>query len=61
MAFVMGYTGETGKALVKELNRQKVFTKVVLIGRRLVDLDKEIGSEFVRKNTYFCSLKVYFT
>ena len=33
-AFVVGYTGETGKALVKELIARKRFQKLVLFGRR---------------------------
>ncbi|CAG5127245.1 unnamed protein product [Candidula unifasciata] len=46
-AFVLGYTGLAGKALVKELNKAKIFTKVVLIGRREIPLD--VGPEFKQK------------
>uniref|UniRef100_A0A0B7AL87 NAD(P)-binding domain-containing protein n=1 Tax=Arion vulgaris TaxID=1028688 RepID=A0A0B7AL87_9EUPU len=46
-AFVMGYTGAAGKALVKELNKVKVFRNVVLIGRRVLPLD--VGPEFEQK------------
>ena len=46
-AFVLGYTGETGKALVKELSQQKYFKNVVLIGRRKVDLPEDINKDFV--------------
>uniref|UniRef100_A0A0B7A3Z3 Protein HTATIP2 n=1 Tax=Arion vulgaris TaxID=1028688 RepID=A0A0B7A3Z3_9EUPU len=46
-AFVLGYTGAVGKALVNELNKTKVYKKVVLIGRRLVPL--EVGSEFEQR------------
>ncbi|CAG5127244.1 unnamed protein product, partial [Candidula unifasciata] len=46
-AFVIGYTGAVGKALVQELNKAKVFKKVVLIGRRNVSLD--VGPEFEQK------------
>ena len=47
MAFVLGYTGETGKALIREMSKRKLFKKVVLIGRREVKLDKDINPEFV--------------
>jgi oxidoreductase len=47
MAFVLGYTGETGKALIREMSKRKLFKKVVLIGRREVKLDKDINLEFV--------------
>ena len=40
-AFVVGYTGATGKALVKDLVMTKRFEKVVLIGRRKVEYDDE--------------------
>ncbi|XP_072018471.1 oxidoreductase HTATIP2-like [Amphiura filiformis] len=46
-AFVVGYTGETGKELVKELAKTKIFSKVTLIGRRNVQLSKELlGQDF---------------
>ncbi|KAL4224606.1 Oxidoreductase htatip2 [Mactra antiquata] len=41
-SFILGYTGETGKALVKQLAQDGHFTKIVLIGRREVDLDAGI-------------------
>ena len=46
-AFVLGYTGETGKRLIKELAKEKLFKKVVLIGRREVELSSDFGPEFV--------------
>ena len=46
-AFIIGHTGETGKSLVNELNKRKVFKKIVLIGRREVKLDSTLGPEFV--------------
>ncbi|VDI61451.1 oxidoreductase, partial [Mytilus galloprovincialis] len=49
MAFVLGYTGETGKSLVKELSRRSLFKKIVLIGRREVQLDKDLGPEFEQR------------
>ena len=46
-AFILGYTGETGKALVKELSRAQYFSRVVLIGRRKVDLPEDVNKDFV--------------
>ena len=46
-AFILGYTGESGKALVKELNSRKIFKRVVLIGRREAELDDSLDQEFV--------------
>lgn len=45
--FVLGYTGETGKAMVKELSRGNYFSRVVLIGRRKVDLPEDVNTNFV--------------
>uniref|UniRef100_A0A0B6ZEF6 NAD(P)-binding domain-containing protein n=3 Tax=Arion vulgaris TaxID=1028688 RepID=A0A0B6ZEF6_9EUPU len=46
-AFVMGYSGVAGAALVKELSKLKIFKKVVLIGRRA--LSQDYGPEFEQK------------
>uniref|UniRef100_A0A915IF84 Protein HTATIP2 n=1 Tax=Romanomermis culicivorax TaxID=13658 RepID=A0A915IF84_ROMCU len=40
-AFIVGYTGEVGKQLVKELLEKKVFLKLVLLGRRKVDFPQD--------------------
>ena len=56
-AFVLGYTGEVGKALVEELNRQKIYKRVVLIGRRTVPLS--VGPEFVSDELKNCNAFVY--
>ncbi|XP_054757800.2 uncharacterized protein LOC129263909 [Lytechinus pictus] len=45
-AFVAGYTGECGKALVQELARTKIFSKVFLIGRREVPLKGDVFNDF---------------
>lgn len=47
-AFVIGYTGETGKALVKELDQVKAFKRVVLVGRRQTNITEKLGAGFVR-------------
>ncbi|XP_041365597.1 oxidoreductase HTATIP2-like [Gigantopelta aegis] len=48
-AFIVGYTGAVGKVLTKELAKAKLFKKVLLIGRREIDLDDDIGNEFEQK------------
>ncbi|XP_046375583.1 oxidoreductase HTATIP2-like isoform X1 [Haliotis rufescens] len=56
-AFILGYTGEVGKELIKELAAAKLFKKVVLIGRRQVDLDTTVGPEFEQKVVDFEKLE----
>ncbi len=46
-AFVLGYTGESGKSLVKELLQSKVFSRVVLIGRREVKYEDDLYKDVV--------------
>lgn len=40
-AFILGYSGEIGKELVKEVSKSNFFAKVVLIGRRRIDYTDE--------------------
>jgi len=47
MAFVLGGTGEVGKEVVKALLRERLFSKVVLFGRRLVTYDDELFKDVV--------------
>lgn len=56
-AFVLGYTGEVGKVLVDELNKLKIFKRVVLIGRRHVTLN--VGPEFEQKVVDFENIDEY--
>ncbi|XP_064599592.1 oxidoreductase HTATIP2-like isoform X2 [Liolophura sinensis] len=56
-AFVVGYTGEVGKALVKHLAQVKPFQKVYLLGRREVTLDVEDPSYFEQKSVDFEKLE----
>lgn len=56
-AFVVGYTGESGKALVKELVDRKVFKRLVLIGRREPEWTKTLPSWVERKVVDFDNLK----
>lgn len=44
-AFILGYTGETGKALVNVLAHDTYFSRVVLIGRRNVELGLSENSD----------------
>ena len=47
-AVILGYTGETGALLTKLLAKEKIFSKVTLIGRRKVKINAtEFGPEFV--------------
>lgn len=57
--FILGYTGETGKALVKELSRANYFSKVVLIGRRQVDLPEDVTKDFEQKIVDYDKLDEY--
>ncbi|XP_076450349.1 protein HTATIP2-like [Babylonia areolata] len=55
-AFVLGYTGESGRMLLQDLKELKVFSKVLLIGRREVSLDPSFGPEFEQKVVDFENL-----
>lgn len=46
-AFILGYTGEVGKELVKAVVSSHVFAKVVLIGRRSVTYEDEMFKDVV--------------
>ena len=54
-AFVVGYTGEVGKELVKALVTSNIFAKVTLIGRRVVTYDEEIYKNVVSFVTVGCN------
>lgn len=47
VAFVVGYTGATGKELVKALSTTSLFKRVVLLGRRKTNVTEKLGNEFV--------------
>ena len=49
-ALVLGYTGATGREVVKVLGETSRFEKVVLIGRRKVDYDDPKLQKFVSSN-----------
>ncbi|XP_066263424.1 oxidoreductase HTATIP2-like [Branchiostoma lanceolatum] len=48
-AFVVGYTGETGRALVEELVNRNIFQKLVLIGRRELNYEGEKYNKLEQK------------
>ncbi|XP_069133877.1 oxidoreductase HTATIP2-like [Argopecten irradians] len=58
-AFIIGYTGECGKELVKALSKNRIFNKVVLIGRRKVDITPDPGPEFEQKVVDYDKLDDY--
>jgi len=55
-AFVLGYTGVIGQELVKALLGSRIFTKVVLIGRRMVTYEDELYKDVV--SVLVCSIHV---
>ena len=55
IALVTGYTGESGKALVKELIRNNQFQKIILLGRREIDL----GNEYRNKTVVIGIIKIF--
>lgn len=46
-AFVVGYTGEVGKELVRKLLEKRIFKKLILIGRRQVAYDNPLYASAV--------------
>ncbi|XP_048728205.1 oxidoreductase HTATIP2-like [Ostrea edulis] len=57
VAFVVGYTGETGKELIKALSVMKPFSRVLLIGRRKTNVTEKLGNEFEEKIVDFDRLE----
>lgn len=45
VALITGYTGESGKALLKQLLQSNQIRKIILIGRRSVDLSDQQNNE----------------
>lgn len=55
--FIVGFTGATGKELVKACARSNKYSKIVLIGRRTVELDSEVASKCEQKVVDFENLE----
>ena len=53
-AFVVGYTGEVGKELVKELLKSNIFSRLTLIGRRIVNYEGELYKDVVSPSVCVC-------
>ena len=47
-ALLLGATGETGKEVLRSLANSEAYGKVVLVGRREIQLDKELTDKKVR-------------
>lgn len=45
--FILGASGETGKALLRELLEQRLFSRVTLIGRRKLTFEEEAYADVV--------------
>ena len=56
-ALVLGYTGATGREVVKVLGETSRFEKVVLIGRRKVDYDDPKLQKFVSSNLQIITME----
>ncbi|NP_001187581.1 oxidoreductase HTATIP2 [Ictalurus punctatus] len=57
--FILGASGETGKALLKEIVQRNVFTKVTLIGRRQLSFEDKAYENVVQEVVDFEKLDVY--
>jgi len=56
-AFVLGYTGEVGKEVVKAILKNQLFSRVVLIGRRTVNYDDELFKDVEQRVIDFDNLE----
>ncbi|XP_053490515.1 oxidoreductase HTATIP2 [Ictalurus furcatus] len=57
--FILGASGETGKALLKEIVQRNIFTKVTLIGRRQLSFEDKAYENVVQEVVDFEKLDVY--
>ncbi|XP_078540350.1 protein HTATIP2 isoform X1 [Lissotriton helveticus] len=57
--FILGATGETGKALLKEIVKGNIFSKVTTIGRRKLDFEDDSYKDVVQEVVDFEKLDEY--
>ncbi|XP_050969891.1 oxidoreductase HTATIP2 [Labeo rohita] len=57
--FVLGASGETGKALLKEIVERNIFSKITLIGRRQLTFEDKAYENLVQKVVDFEKLDEY--
>ncbi|XP_074660117.1 protein HTATIP2-like [Tubulanus polymorphus] len=55
-AFVVGYTGATGRVLVRQLLEKQIFKRLVLIGRRKVEFEDDLYKDVEQKIVDFDNL-----
>ncbi|KAK7176850.1 hypothetical protein R3I93_000941 [Phoxinus phoxinus] len=57
--FILGSSGETGKALLKEIVERNIFSKITLIGRRQLTFEDKAYENLVQKVVDFEKLEEY--
>ncbi|XP_016096131.1 LOW QUALITY PROTEIN: oxidoreductase HTATIP2-like [Sinocyclocheilus grahami] len=57
--FILGASGETGKALLKEIVERNIFSKITLIGRRQLTFEDKAYENLVQKVVDFEKLDEY--
>ncbi|XP_039515493.1 oxidoreductase HTATIP2 isoform X1 [Pimephales promelas] len=57
--FILGSSGETGKALLKEIVESNIFSKITLIGRRQLTFEDKAYENLVQKVVDFEKLEEY--
>uniref|UniRef100_A0A8D0H7R2 Protein HTATIP2 n=1 Tax=Sphenodon punctatus TaxID=8508 RepID=A0A8D0H7R2_SPHPU len=57
--FILGASGETGKALLKEILNQQIFSKVTIIGRRRLTFEEDEYKSVVQEVVDFDNLDEY--
>ena len=58
-AFVIGYTGAVGRVLVRQLVDSRIYSRIVLIGRRQVEYSDEPLKQLVSCRSNLQLAKIY--